>query len=81
MATTPKKSTETADNGKETVKVTPDIIRKIQQALADAGLNPGTADGKMGPRSKNALAEFQKKHGLAVGKITRETLRELGIAF
>lgn len=81
VATTPKKGTETADDGKETVKATPDIIRKIQQALTDAGLNPGTADGKMGPRSKNALIDFQKKHGLTEGKITRETLRELGITF
>ncbi|MBE7526714.1 MAG: peptidoglycan-binding protein [Burkholderiales bacterium] len=68
-------------DGEEVVKATADLIRKIQQALADAGLNPGVADGKLGPRSKNALIDFQKKHGLAEGKITKGTLRELGIAF
>jgi len=44
-------------------------------------LNPGVADGKLGPRSRGALIDFQKQHGLAEGKITKETLRELGIDF
>ena len=68
-----------ADDGQEVVKATPDLIRKVQQALTDAGLNPGVADGKLGPRSRGALIDFQKQHGLAEGKITKETLRELGI--
>lgn len=72
---------ETANEGLEVVKTTPDLIRKIQQALKDAGLNPGTADGMMGPRTQNALANFQKQRNLAEGKITRETLQELGITF
>jgi len=70
-----------SSDGEEVVKATADLIRKIQQALTDAGLNPGVVDGKLGPRSKNALIDFQKKHGLAEGEITKETLRELGIAF
>lgn len=70
-----------ADDGQEVVKVTPNLIRKVQQALTDAGLNPGVADGKLGPRSRGALIDFQKQHGLAEGKITKETLRELGIDF
>lgn len=70
-----------ADDGQEVVKATPDLIRKVQQALTDAGLNPGVADGKLGPRSRGALIDFQKQHGLAEGKITKETLRELGIDF
>jgi len=70
-----------ADDGQEVVKATPDLIRKVQQALTDAGLNPGVADGKLGPRSRGALIDFQKQHGLAEGKITKETLRELGINF
>lgn len=65
----------------ETVKTTPNLIRKIQQALKEAGLNPGPADGMMGPRTQNALVDFQKQHGLTEGKITKETLQELGVAF
>lgn len=70
-----------ADDGQKAVKATPDLIRKVQQALTDAGLNPGVADGKLGPRSRSALIDFQKQHSLAEGKITKETLRELGIDF
>lgn len=70
-----------ADDGQDVVKATPDLIRKVQQALTDAGLNPGVADGKLGPRSRGALIDFQKQHGLAEGKITKETLRELRIDF
>src|SRR5690606_6792585 len=62
------------DRKLEVVKASPDLIRKIQQALQDAGLNPGPADGMMGPRTKNALAEFQNQHNLATSGITRETL-------
>lgn len=72
---------ETANEGLEVIKTTPDLIRKIQQTLKDAGLNPGAADGMMGPRTQNALVDFQKQHNLAEGKITRETLQELGITF
>lgn len=84
LAETPKVNEaikETVNDGLEVVKVTPDLIRKIQKALKDAGLNPGAADGMMGPRTQNALVDFQKQHGLAEGKITKETLRELGITF
>lgn len=69
------------DRKLEVVKASPDLIRKIQQALQDAGLNPGPADGMMGPRTKNALAEFQNQHDLATSGITRETLHELNINF
>ncbi|MXS80444.1 Putative peptidoglycan binding domain-containing protein [Nitrosomonas eutropha] len=84
LAETPKVNEaikETVNDGLEVVKATPDLIRKIQKALKDAGLNPGAADGMMGPRTQNALVDFQKQHGLAEGKITKETLRELGITF
>ena len=70
-----------AGDDQEIVKITPNLVRKVQQALTDAGLNPGVADGKLGPRSRSALISFQKQHGLAEGKITKETLRELGIDF
>ncbi|MXS85786.1 peptidoglycan-binding protein [Nitrosomonas sp. HPC101] len=72
---------KTINDGLEVVKASPDLIRKIQQALKDAGLNPGAADGMMGPRTRNALVDFQKQHGLAEGKITKETLHELGVTF
>lgn len=69
------------DDGLEVVKTTPDLVRKVQQALTEAGFNPGAADGKLGPRTLGALTDFQQRHGLAAGKLTKETLRELGILF
>lgn len=80
-ATVSASQAESAGDDKKVIKTTPELIRKVQQALKDAGLNPGAADGKLGPRSRNALADFQKQHGLAEGKITGETLRALGIDF
>ena len=61
------------------VKTTPELVRKIQQALSHAGFNPGHVDGKMGPKTMSALESFQKKRNLAVGQITEETLQALDI--
>lgn len=63
------------------IKPTPDIIRQVQQALADAGYKPGPVDGKSGGKTTEAIKQFQKDHNLAVGQITKETLIALGIAY
>jgi outer membrane protein OmpA-like peptidoglycan-associated protein len=39
--------------------------RAIQQMLLAVGCKPGSIDGKNGPRTKGAVREFQKDHGLA----------------
>ena len=48
--------------------------REIQQALKNAGFYQGAVDGKMGPRTREAVKEFQRVHGLTddgvVGKQT-----------
>ncbi len=72
---------QTVDDSLDVVKATPDLIRRVQQALTDAGFNPGSADGKLGPRTMGALKDFQQQNNLAVGKFTKETLRELGVSF
>jgi hypothetical protein len=57
-----------------------DLITEVQQALANAGYDPGNIDGELGPQSKSALAKFQREHGLTVtGRITRATLSALGV--
>ncbi|MGR9117395.1 MAG: peptidoglycan-binding protein [Gammaproteobacteria bacterium] len=63
----------------DVVKTTPAQVRKIQQALLDAGFNPGPVDGAIGPKTMAALESFQKQKGLATGEITKETLRALGV--
>lgn len=72
---------EAFEDGLEVVKATPELIRKVQQALTDAGFNAGAADGLMGPRTMRALTDFQQQHQLAKGELTKETLRELGVSF
>ncbi|MFH1782865.1 MAG: peptidoglycan-binding protein [Candidatus Omnitrophota bacterium] len=48
--------------------------KDIQTALKNAGFDPGTIDGKMGQRTKQAVMEFQKTKGLKVdGKVGSQT--------
>lgn len=48
--------------------------RQIQLALKNSGFYRGAIDGKLGPISKKAIAEFQKANGLeADGKVGPKT--------
>ena len=38
--------------------------KDIQAALKNAGFDPGKVDGKMGPRTRQAIKDFQKSKGL-----------------
>ncbi len=53
-------------------------IKLIQKILKKAGFNPGSADGKMGEKTKKAVKVFQQAHGLTSdGKIGYKTLLKL----
>lgn len=39
-------------------------VRQLQQALDDAGVNPGPVDGRFGRGTRAALIRWQKEHGL-----------------
>jgi len=48
--------------------------KEIQAALKNAGYYAGSVDGKLGPKSKVAIEEFQKANGLtADGKVGPKT--------
>ena len=50
-------------------------IRMIQQIFHAAGCDPGEPDGKLGPKTKEAIKCFQEKHQLKTdGKIGYKTL-------
>lgn len=52
---------------------------QIQEALKNAGFYQGPVDGKIGPKSKRAIREFQIKNNLAVdGKVGPKTWAKLG---
>ncbi len=53
-------------------------VKEIQAALKSSGFDPGTVDGKMGPRTQQAVKEFQRAKGLKVdGKVGPKTWSEL----
>jgi len=43
-----------------------ELIALIQTALAEAGQDPGAADGKMGPKTRTAIESYQAEHGLPI---------------
>ena len=56
-----------------------DVV-SMQQALKDKGFDPGPADGVMGPRTRAALRDFQKKEGLnPTGRWDHDTGAKLGV--
>ena len=57
-------------------------VEKIQQQLANAGFDPGPADGIFGPNTAAAVRQFQEQHAPPVdgivGPITKKALDEHG---
>jgi len=52
--------------------------KQIQRALKSAGFYQGPIDGKIGPKTKNAIIKFQKSKGLkADGIVGKKTSAEL----
>lgn len=52
--------------------------KEIQIALKEAGFDPGSIDGKAGPRTEQAIKEFQRAKGLKIdGKVGLKTWGEL----
>jgi peptidoglycan hydrolase-like protein with peptidoglycan-binding domain len=52
---------------------------EIQTALKNAGFYAGSVDGKIGPKSKKAIEDFQTANGLkADGKVGPKTWEALG---
>jgi len=66
----------------ETEEVSGDTVRlskkQAQEALKNAGFYDGPIDGKVGPKTKDAIMAFQKENGLKVdGVVGRKTSVEL----
>ena len=52
----------------------------IQEALKDKGHDPGPIDGIVGPKTRQALRDFQKAEGLqTTGGPDADTLAALGV--
>ena len=81
VAATNEAKVQVVDDGNDIVKATPGIMRKVQQALVNAGFNPGPVDGVSGAKTVVAIESFQKQNGLPTGKLTKKTLRAMGVDF
>jgi|GEM_PF-3074001 len=55
-----------------------DIVA-LQQALKDAGYNPGPIDGERGPLTESALAAYQTANDLPPGPPDQKALEALGV--
>ena len=54
------------------------LEQQIQAALANAGFDPGPADGKFGPKTRTAIQEWQRANGhTETGYLTRDQLRSI----
>jgi peptidoglycan hydrolase-like protein with peptidoglycan-binding domain len=66
--------------GDRTVNLSPDDIRRAQEALTANGHNPGTANGVLDSKTQQALRDFQKANKLPVtGVLDQQTAQKLGI--
>jgi peptidoglycan hydrolase-like protein with peptidoglycan-binding domain len=56
-----------------------DRVRRVQQALQAKGFDPGPIDGVIGPRTEDAVRNFQDRYGIETSaKIDNQTLYALG---
>jgi len=54
--------------------------RKVQEALKAKNYDPGPIDGRMGPKTRGALKDFQHASGLKMtGQLDRQTAEKLGV--
>ncbi len=62
------------------MNVSPEDIRKAQEALTANGHNPGSTNGTMDAKTQQALRDFQKANKLPVtGILDQQTAKKLGI--
>jgi len=58
----------------------PDVVKQVQEKLSAQGYDPGPVDGKMGPRTQQALKKLQEDRSLSTsGQLDQQTLATLGI--
>ena len=59
----------------------PGVVSSLQQALKNAGHDPGPIDGVIGVRTMGAVKSYQRAKGLPEGQLTMDTLNSLGVKF
>ena len=74
-------TTKPARDTRQSASVSADErVKAAQQALRDNGLDPGAVDGFMGPKTQQAIRDFQQAQRMeATGELDPKTMHALGI--
>lgn len=60
--------------------VSPNQVKQVQQKLKQDGDYTGAVDGKLGPKTAQAVKQFQQQNGLQqTGSLDDQTLSKLGL--
>jgi peptidoglycan hydrolase-like protein with peptidoglycan-binding domain len=71
---------QNADPAMSGTMLSENLVRLLQQTLSNRGFFVGDPDGRWGPKTKEALEEFQRSQNLpAWGQIDQPTLARLGV--
>jgi peptidoglycan hydrolase-like protein with peptidoglycan-binding domain len=74
-------SSQFSSDSSGSMNLSQDEIRQLQIALNQKGFNIGEPDGVLGPRTRNALIQFQQRQGFqATGQIDQRTVAALGLS-
>ena len=75
-----RKGMEGGKESRSAGKWSKDKVKAIQEALKTKGFDPGEPDGVLGPKTGQALRDFQKSQNLQVtGRIDNKTASALGV--
>lgn len=76
-----RSSSSGSSSGKKNIIRVDASTQDVQEALKRAGYYSGNVDGKIGNKTKSAISDFQRDHGLkADGIVGRKTWEELQAA-
>jgi len=69
-----------ARTAQEPAPATPRFVREAQRTLRELGYQPGPVDGVVGPKTKDALAKYQRSERIQVTRrLDSETMARLDI--
>jgi len=75
---TPQKSTSSVASTPKQPSASKHLVQDTQAALAKLGFDPGPADGLYGGKTRRAIEDYQRKHGISVnGRVTPLLLSNL----
>lgn len=69
---------QTQNGGAPAQTMDAETVKRVQEALASQGYDPGPADGKLGPKTTEAVKRAQTDKGIsATGKLDQQTVAAL----